>query len=228
MVIGGGLLAQTFKHYSHQSDVIVFASGVSNSSNTQKDQFERELTLLQHYLNQPEKLVYFSTISVYDPDLVTSPYILHKRAIEAIIKESSPNFIIFRLPILLGKSPNPATLVNFLFNSIINGRTISIYDKACRYLIDVDDLEVLLTKMIDSDQFDNQIIDVNFNNAAKISTLISILESITRKTAITQTVEKGGCYTTNNNSFISFAQSMNMIPNENYLAERIAKYYLSR
>ena len=49
MVVGSGLLANTFKSYSDNEDVIIFASGVSNSGCVDLEQFKRELNLVSKY-----------------------------------------------------------------------------------------------------------------------------------------------------------------------------------
>ena len=45
MVIGNGLVASAFSKYKNDDDVIIFASGVSNSSTNKKEEFEREINL---------------------------------------------------------------------------------------------------------------------------------------------------------------------------------------
>ena len=61
MVIGKGLIAKRFYSYESDSDILIFASGVSNSKNRDEALFARELELLQNTINTyPDKvLVYF-------------------------------------------------------------------------------------------------------------------------------------------------------------------------
>lgn len=225
MVIGSGLLATTFMHYQYSRDVTIFASGVSNSSTINPADFEREINLLTPLLSTKTKLIYFSTISVYDPELQSSPYILHKRQIESLIRANVGSYIIFRLPILLGHSSNPNTLINALVERILTNKPISIYTNACRYIIDVSDLNLLLSKMIDSTKYDRQVIDVNYNNPIRIQELISILETVLGIKATINLLNKGGCYSTENQLFLNFADSMEMIPPTDYLQNRLYKYY---
>lgn len=227
MVVGRGLLATTFSHYAANNNVTIFASGVSNSTTQDPIAFKRELDLLEHHLDSDITLIYFSTISVHDPDLTETPYIQHKRHIEHVIAERCSSYIIFRLPILLGRSGNPHTLCNFIYSQITNHKTITVYKKACRYIIDVDDLKAYLTEMIDSGAYTNSIIDINYNNAISISELIHMYEQTLGIKAVTQEIEKGGCYTTNNTPFLDHLTQNGITIPSDYLAQRILKYYRS-
>ena len=66
MVIGNGLLAKSFSKYKDDDQVIIFASGVSNSKEVNPEAFMREMDLLRSITNKDALLVYFSTCSVYD------------------------------------------------------------------------------------------------------------------------------------------------------------------
>ncbi|MEJ2498930.1 MAG: hypothetical protein P8Y46_06430 [Sulfurovaceae bacterium] len=46
MIIGNGMLAHEFSDYKDDNDIIIFASGVSNSGETRESEFEREKELL--------------------------------------------------------------------------------------------------------------------------------------------------------------------------------------
>ena len=46
MVVGTGLLAKAFLEYENDDNIIVFASGVSNSKEISREEFDREKLLL--------------------------------------------------------------------------------------------------------------------------------------------------------------------------------------
>jgi len=209
MLIGKGLIASTFKHYSDNSEVIVFASGVSNSGESNAAEYEREFKLLQQFVSSNSKLIYFSTCSVIDDSLKESSYIRHKLNVEKYISENFYSFIIFRLPIVVGKNTNPFTLTNFLFNKIKNNEKFTLFDKAHRYLIDIDDLGLILSSMINVGKFDNQILDVCFNNKTSILELIAIFEKIINKKALYIIKESGSSYTPNNTVFMNYLEDIN-------------------
>jgi nucleoside-diphosphate-sugar epimerase len=118
MIVGNGLIAKAFyDNYANRDDVLIFASGVSNSSNIDPKEFIREKTLLKSFLTERKKIVYFSTCSIEDPSLENSPYILHKLEMEELVKGVN-DYLIFRLPQLAGKTDNPNTLLNFLYRKI--------------------------------------------------------------------------------------------------------------
>lgn len=49
-----------------------------------------------------------------------------------------------RLPILVGRTSNPFTLINFLAN-VQEEKPITLHANACRHLLDIDDLVPVLT-----------------------------------------------------------------------------------
>ena len=68
MVIGNGLLAKSFSNFLDDDSILIFASGVSNSSETRISEFEREYDLLNEKLSKfnSARLIYFSTLSIFD------------------------------------------------------------------------------------------------------------------------------------------------------------------
>ena len=62
MIVGNGLIANLFKNEDREN-VVFFASGVSNSLETEKSAFLREENLLRKHLTEnPEEIfIYFST-----------------------------------------------------------------------------------------------------------------------------------------------------------------------
>ena len=80
MVIGNGMIAKRFSSYGDDKDILVFASGVSNSSSTGDVEYTREEALLSKAIqdNPHKTILYFSTCSIYDPSLQESMYVKHK------------------------------------------------------------------------------------------------------------------------------------------------------
>ena len=77
MVVGNGMMANDFAMRKNDEKHIIFASGVSNSTETSQEAFLREERLLHHIIEAyPDKIiVYFSTCGIYDSTLHNSPYI---------------------------------------------------------------------------------------------------------------------------------------------------------
>lgn len=140
MIIGNGLIASSFNESIELfDDCVIFASGVSSSKETSDLQFKRESNLiLKTLLNNPElKFIYFSTILA---DVTNNPYYNHKQEMESLIKNNSNNYLIIKLPQVIGEIGNQDNLVNYLKMSIINGEEITIYKDINRSIIDVDDV----------------------------------------------------------------------------------------
>ena len=225
MVIGSGLLSRTFSHFKQDKKVTIFASGVSNSGETRADEFEREIDLLEKHLHAEPKLIYFSTISVHDPAIQNSPYIRHKRNAEKLITEHADKYMVFRLPILVGRTSNPNTLANFLFSKISSNETIHLFKNAGRYLMDADDAGELLTGIIRSGDFDNAVLDINFDNLLSIESIIGIYEKVLGKNAVIKLTDKGGSYSTDNKIFLDYLKRIGFERNDDYETVLIKKYF---
>lgn len=131
-IIGTGDIASVI---IDREDVTFFASGVSNSKETDLAAFNRERVLLLH---QPTNihLVYFSTISVYYAD---SPYVHHKRKMERDIIAMFNSYTIIRLGnISWGKNPN--TLINYL-----KAHPEAEIQKVYRHIVDKDEFQYWLS-----------------------------------------------------------------------------------
>jgi len=106
MVVGSGDIASVLPD---RSDLIFFASGVSNSAETRNSEYNRELALLARQ-DRTKRIVYFSSLSVFYSD---TKYANHKRAMEDTLKKFYPRYCIVRIGnIDWGKNPN--TLINYL------------------------------------------------------------------------------------------------------------------
>ena len=226
MVVGSGLLANTFKSYSDNEDVIIFASGVSNSGCVDSEQFKRELNLVSKYNTSKNLFVYFSTSSIEDPFLKGSLYIKHKLEIEFYIKSNFQRYLIVRLPNVVGKTKNPNTLINFVYNCVQRKEKMDIQLKAFRYLIDVEDIFLHLNKVIVNEAHLNK--TVNLIIAKKLSVL-QIVESF--ETHLGKKIKKeilpnaGGNYLLELDSTFSKYGICNLVDGKEYLNNLIEKYY---
>src|SRR5690349_6695322 len=104
MVIGNGMIAKRFNSYKDNKDVLIFASGVSNSKNRNQAQYDRESDLLEKTIeaNPSKVLVYFSTCSIKDPGEANSPYVEHKKQLEDLIQKKLERYYIFRVSNIAG------------------------------------------------------------------------------------------------------------------------------
>src|SRR3990167_10458215 len=119
MIIGNGMMATKFAKYKNDKNIIIFASGVSNSKETRPSEFAREFDLLKDVVSKDsgKTIVYFSTSSMYDPIEKNSAYVQHKLEMENYIQNNVNKYYIFRISQVIGRAKNN-TLINFLINNI--------------------------------------------------------------------------------------------------------------
>ena len=125
-IIGHGDIASAL---IDREDRLYFASGVSNSQETRRSEYEREKKLLLRQ-DTHRHLVYFSSLSVFYSDTL---YIQHKRRMEKLIKSRFKHYTIVRLGnITWGKNPN--TIINYFKQKLKNGEPLEIKN-VYRYII---------------------------------------------------------------------------------------------
>ena len=227
MVVGNGMVASKFIHYSERDDVIIFASGVSNSKLAIKTEFEREKKLLCKILlnNKSKKLIYFSTFNLYDPAEKTSPYCLHKSDMEKFISINVPNYNIFRLGHVAGASAKEYTILSFLFNSKKCTNRIKLWKHASRNIIDIDDVSKICTYIIDNNLYKNEVTNICNSYNSSIIELVITLERVLSKKANYKIVEAGESPNFDNNKIRLISKELGISFNKTYVKEVILKYY---
>ncbi|UHO38004.1 hypothetical protein H5J24_20835 [Chryseobacterium capnotolerans] len=194
MIIGNGIIANAVKHYDRE-DIIFFASGVSNSLETRTSEFEREFSLLKtvYENNREKKLIYFSTLSIHDQSKQNSPYVIHKKEIEAYIENNIVHYLILRIGNIVGKGGNPNTLFNFLKTQIDNNKEFTLHLKARRLLLDIEDI----CRFVESHglQADNKTINFSFPYYYDLKEIINAIERETNKKGLYQEADEGDFYT---------------------------------
>jgi UDP-2-acetamido-2,6-beta-L-arabino-hexul-4-ose reductase len=174
-IIGDGMIAQSFEKYNLKS-VCIFASGVSDSNETDLTKYKKEYNLLKKSLeeNNDKLFVYFSTLSILRYDY--SEYVKHKLFIESYIQNKSNNFLILRLPNIVGRTKSQNQLLPFFYNSLIENKTIQLNLETYRDLLDVEDLpkivEYCLNKKIVG------ILNTSLGNKIKVIDIVDYLIKI--------------------------------------------------
>ena len=132
MIVGNGNIASVLQGLpiTEQPDWIFFASGVSNSQETDKDEYQREKRLLLEQ-DETKHLVYFSSLDSLHKD---SRYYEHKREMETFVKAIFNKYTIIRLGNILWDT-NPHTFLNAYRLAMQEGREFVIRDE-WRYVID--------------------------------------------------------------------------------------------
>ena len=225
MIIGNGLIANLFREKDREN-VVFFASGVSNSLETEKSAFLREENLLRKTLEEnPEKIfIYFSTCSIYDSSKNGSFYVNHKLRMEQIVEELSRNFLILRVSNAVGKGGNPNLLMNYLVNAFHQEKEITVHTLATRNLIDADDIKNITLKFINENIL-NKIINVAYLENFSTSEILEILEKYFNKSAKKSFVKSGQSYLISIPEVESYFTENNLTNKEAYLCRILDRYY---
>ena len=158
LIIGNGLIANAFKDFNLTKDCVIFASGVSNSSDLDNLNYEREFNLLENTINKftNNHLVYFSTCSLNSGH--NSKYKRHKKKLENYIFNNCASYNIFRLPQVVGVVDNN-TLISSFIRNLKYGNEILVKSNATRHLLDVEDIPRIVN-IIMEEGFSNKIIEI--------------------------------------------------------------------
>jgi nucleoside-diphosphate-sugar epimerase len=225
MIVGNGLLANAFAQYfAEDPDVIIFASGVSNSGINDKAAFMREKKMLESILNKRKRTVYFSTCSITDTTLNQTSYVLHKQEMENLIKQSD-SYEIFRLPQVVGKTSNRHTLTNFIFSNILANKPFEVWRHAYRNIIDVTDIALIAKEILEDGSNSNQTINIAAQESLPVIELVKIFEMVLGKNAIYSIVDKGESYFIDAERALEFSRRAGVDLGGNYAERVIRKYY---
>jgi nucleoside-diphosphate-sugar epimerase len=228
MIVGSGLLARAFgPAYAGRSDICVYAAGVSNSSCSDEHEFLREQRRVADALSQNrdvEAFVYFGTCSAYDPEISGTPYVRHKLAMESMVR-AHPRHLVLRLPQIAGKTPNPHTLLNFLYARISRSEAFNVWGRAKRNIIDADDVVRVAQQLIANDAVRN--VTVNIANPVNYSMaeIVDAMAGAVGKRAIFEVIDRGSDYSIETGAMQPALAESGVEFGENYLSQVLAKYY---
>ncbi|SFI24429.1 NAD-dependent epimerase/dehydratase family protein [Halpernia frigidisoli] len=225
MIVGNGLIASLFKE-NYRSDVVFFASGVSNSLEKNESQFEREENLIKDTLaEESDKIfVYFSTCSIYDSSKNGSSYVLHKLKMEQLVKNSAKEFLILRVSNAVGKGGNPNLLINYLIRSAKEENTINVHTKASRNLIDAEDVKNITEKLL-NENYLNKIVNLAYLHNYSVVEILEIIERFYHKKLDLNLVKSGSGYDINIPETENYFRENNLTSKDDYFMNILQKYY---
>jgi nucleoside-diphosphate-sugar epimerase len=224
-IVGSGLLATAFaQNFQSEEQICVFASGVSNSSEQQPEPFQREARLLGEALARSPQLLYFSSCALANPSTDDTPYFAHKREMEQAVLAASPRNLVLRLPQVVGNTPNPHTLTNFLYSRISTGEPFSIWSRAERNLIDVDDIARIATALVRA-RPDERVIAVAAKRSLRMLEIVSLFEQVLGKRASFTAEDRGNALPIDSALCQRIAHGLGLDLGEGYAAQIIRKYY---
>lgn len=228
MIIGSGLLAKAFtREFSQREDVCIYAAGVSNSTCTNLHEFARERERLGNALQQAghvDAFFYFSTCSSADTETQHTPYVMHKLAMERLVA-SHPRHLILRLPQVAGKTPNPHTLLNFLYARISRSEIFQLWSNAIRNIIGVDDVVAITCQLLASKNLRAVTLNVANPVSYTMPEIVGAMEKVVGKRAFCETSEHGSGYLIDTEAILPVLDAAGVKFGNDYLERVIGKYY---
>ena len=228
MLIGSGLLAQSFAvPFSQRDDICIYAAGVSNSTCVDVKEFEREQRLLSESLRQAMHVgifVYFGTCSVADPEVQNAPYVQHKLEMEKIVA-AHPRHLILRLPQVAGRTPNPHTLLNYLYARISRSEAFDLWKNAKRSIIDIDDVVAIARKFILDKPAQYSILNIANPVSYSMIDIVHAMEGVLGKRAVYYLVDRGTEYSIDTSAIEPMLKSAGVEFGGDYLLKVLKKYY---
>ncbi len=129
-IVGEGDIASVLKE---RDGVLFFASGVSNSQETQESEYQREKDLLMEQ-DKDKRLVYFGSLSIFYGE---TRYTQHKKEMEELVKDNFDKYCIVRIG-NIDFGDNPHTLINTLRAKVEKQEPLQILDVE-RYVVDQEE-----------------------------------------------------------------------------------------
>ena len=227
-IVGSGLIARAFApHRAALGDACVYAAGVSNSACTDVREFERERQRVLAALAQlhPHTLfLYFSTCSVHDPAAQAGGYVRHKLAMEQLVAQRARHLVL-RLPQLAGNTPNPHTLLNYLYARIVRSERFSIWRGAHRNIIDVDDVARIATDLVANEQAAGETINIANTRNCSIFEVVECMQEVLGHQGIFDILESGAGYAIDTDRIQASLSRCDVSFAADYLHRTISKYY---
>lgn len=220
------MIAKAFAPYGESRDVVIYASGVSDSMETRDAAFEREQALLEEVraAHRHALLVYFGTCSVDDPDRRATAYVQHKLRMESLLAGHGAPWIVLRLPLAIGPEHRSPTLANFLHDRIVRGEKFEVWARSSRYPIDVDDAFRIASRFIADRALWRRLINIALR-AFSVLDFVRVLERITARRAVYTLVDKGAHYDVRCPEVARLAKELDLDFSPHYLERVLRRYF---
>lgn len=224
MIVGSGLVARAFApRYADDNSTVIFASGVSNSNEIDPAAFERERAMLtKHLANGDQRLVYFGSCNVLNAN-EHSAYFRHKRAMETLVIESGRGTVL-RLPQVVGRTLNPNTLTNFLRDCILQEQQLTLWTRAQRNLIDIDDVAAIATHILDAGNVP-PVVAIASPWSLPMSRIVDLFEQVLNRRAHRVLVDRGEAMVIDSTMSEQIARAIGIDFGPDYPLHVIQKYY---
>ena len=135
-------------------------------------------------------------------------------------------FLIARLPQVAGNTPNPHTILNYLYARITRSERFDLWRRARRNIIDVEDVA-----RITMDLLAHGISTIDFVNIANsrdysLEEIVAALETTTRHAAVFTSIDKGAEYPIDTSAITESVDRCRISFDDGYLLRTLGKYYV--
>ncbi len=152
------------------------------------------------------------------------PYAQHKLEIEEIVRGRGDHLIV-RLPQLAGNTPNPHTLLNYLYNRIVRSERFDLWQHATRNIIDVADAADIVIDLMRNTSMRADTVNVANSRNTALPEIVSALEAATGRTAVFNAVDRGGDFPIDVSRIADSLRRCNVNFDDGYLLRAINRHY---
>ncbi len=228
-VVGKGSIASRFARFNGSPEYFIFAgsvhdSSISNIEEIQKE--EQEVKTALALLDVHTIFIYFSSCSIGESFNDVSVYTQHKKRMEAFIRSKASQYLIFRLPQVIGLYSYEAGIVNYLMANVTAGKKINVWENAGRNLIDLDDVYAIVCEILNQKKYSNCTINVASPVTTSVTQMVSVVEHFLNKTADVELIKKGESNHINIAEIKEIIDTLEIDFGHNYFINALAKYYL--
>jgi nucleoside-diphosphate-sugar epimerase len=215
------MMAKAFRK-SQVRNCVIFASGVSNSRETDAGEYARERDLVMESITRhsDRTFVYFSSYVAISHE---TPYAKHKRQIEELIRQHARHFLILRLPQVAGPTRNK-TLLRFIARQIATDSRISVKRDATRRIIDIDDVVRIVETITHMRDDIRMVMNVGPKTSLHILDIIRIVEEALGRKSHVLLIEGGDRQEADLSDFIREFGENDRLHAPGYQEQTIRKY----
>ncbi len=230
-IVGKGFIGKNFnkiKKELKKTNYIIYAAGISHSKTKSKKELNRELNSFISFSkkNYFKKIIYISTADVTNNIVNKSLYVKNKIKIETLIKKKFKNYIILRLPQIIGKNRNMNTLINFFYFNIKKNKPLILIKNFKRNVLDIDDVLKVTKIIVKNKKLKNKIVTLSNKFSVQPIDIVRIFEKKMSKLVNYKFKKiRKQIWSLNHEKNAHYFKRANIRFNRNYLSKAIDKYY---